>query len=106
MSVQQLIDSLKEKGYEVYGPEKLSTYVYFTDGKRIGYVQYNNVGGTKYTTVHMPNKYTGTGFQAEDAEGALAFAPHWASPSDRNSVIKFQNFETFKRAHWQPLFPY
>lgn len=106
MSIHEVIDQLKEQGLQVYGPEKLTSYVYFTDGTRIGYVQHNNVGGVSYSTVHHANKYTGTGFQAQDAEAALGFAPHWASQSNRASVIKFKDFETFKSKHWQPLVPY
>lgn len=103
MSIQALINSLKKKGYEVYGPEDLSTYIYFTDGKRIGYAQYDTWRGVSYTTVHIPNRYTGTGFGAQDAQAALGFAPHWASQSDRDSVMKYRDFEHFQSKHWQPL---
>jgi hypothetical protein len=106
MSIQQVIDNLKGRGYDVYGPAPLTTYVYFTDGKRIGYVQYADFSGVKYTTVHRPNRRTGTGFEAVGASQALDFAPHWASQSDRESVEKYENFEVFRARHWQPLVKY
>lgn len=104
MSIQLLIDSLKKKGLQVFGPEKLTTYVWFTDGERIGYGQYNSVQGVKFSTVHKANKYTGTGFSAQDAEAALGFAPHWAG--DLSSVVKYRDFAEFQNKHWQPLVKY
>ena len=106
MSIQILIDSLKDKNLQVYGPEKLTTYVWFTDGKRIGYVQYNGYEGVKYSTVHKANKKTGTGFSAQDAQAALEFAPHWASDADRKSVVKYSDFAEFQNKYWQPLVQY
>lgn len=106
MSIQLLIDSLKEKGLQVFGPEKLTSYVFFTDGTRIGYGQYNNVGGVKFSTVHRANKYTGTGFEAQDAQAALGFAPHWASQSDLQSVVKYRDFAEFQKKNWQTLVQY
>ena len=106
MSIQLLIDNLKKEGFKVYGPEKLTSYVWFTDGERIGYGQYNNMEGVKYSTVHKPNTQTGTGFHAQDAQAALGFAPHWASDSDRKSVIKYRDFAEFKTKYWQPLVQY
>lgn len=106
MSIQLLIDNLKEKGLQVYGPEKLTTYVWFTDGERIGYSQYSNMEGVKYSTVHKANKYTGTGFSAQDVQAALSFAPNWASESDRMSVVKYRDFAEFQSKYWQPLVQY
>ncbi len=106
MAIELLIENLKEKGLQVFGPEKLSSYVFFTDGTRIGYVQYNPVGGVKYSTVHKANKQTGTGFEAQDAQAAMGFAPHWASESDRQSVVKYRDFAEFQKKHWQPLVQY
>ncbi len=106
MSIQLLIDSLKERGLQVYGPEKLTTYVWFTDGERIGYGQYSNMEGVKYSTVHKANKYTGTGFSAQDTKAALGFAPHWSSESDRQLVVKYRDFAEFQSKYWQPLVQY
>jgi hypothetical protein len=104
--VQKMIHSLTAKGLQVYGPEKLTSYVYFTDGKRIGYAQYSSVRGVEYSTVHKPSKYIGTGFATESVEGALSSIPHWVSPSDLKEMVKYPDFETFRRGHWQKLVPY
>lgn len=106
MGIRLLIDNLKEKGLQVFGPETLTSYVFFTDGKNIGYAQYNNVGGVKYSTVHKANKQTGTGFEAQDAKAALGFAPHWASEADRMSVVKYRDFAEFQNKNWQTLVQY
>jgi hypothetical protein len=106
MSTQELIEDLKKQGYDVYGPQELTSYVFFTDGTRIGYAQHDNMRGRTYTTVHVPNRHTGTGFQVQDARAALAFAPDWAYQRDRDSVMKYQDFEHFRRRHWQPLVQY
>lgn len=106
MSIQLLIDDLKAKGLQVFGPEKLTSYVWFTDGTRIGYVQYNNVGGVSFSTVHKPCKECGTGFAAQDAQAALGLAPHWASSGDVAAVRKYKDFEDFKTRNWQPLVQY
>ena len=104
MSIQLLIDRLKAEGLQVYGPEKLTTYVWFTDGERIGYAQYSDMEGVKYSTVHKANTTTGTGFHAQDAKAALGFAPHGAS--DTSTVRKYRDFAEFQRKHWQPLVQY
>ena len=107
MSIQLLIDSIKRDGFQVYGPEKLTSYVFFTDGERIGYAQYNNFfEGAKFSTVHKANKQTGKGFEAKDAQSALCHAPHWASQSDRASVVKYRDFADFQKGNWQTLVQY
>lgn len=104
--MQDLIDSIKAQGFQVFGPEKLTTYVYFTDGVRIGYAQDNNIGGVRYSTVHKPCTQCGTGFAAQDVQSALAHAPHWATSGDRSAVRKYKDFEEFKSKNWQPLVQY
>lgn len=104
MPVQQLIDSIKAEGLQVFGPEKLTSYVFFTDGTRIGYGQYNSVGGIKFSTVHKPCRECGTGFQADSIKEALSFAPFWATGTD--AVRKYKDFEEFKNKNWQTLVQY
>lgn len=106
MSIRAVIDQLKERGFDVYGPEQLTTYVWFTDGSNIGYVQYSGMRGTAYSTVHKPCRECGTGFQAENAQEALGFAPRWASAADIKAVHKYQDIEEFKKKYWQPLVQY
>ena len=106
MSIQAVIDQLKERGFKVYGPSPLTTYAWFTpDDVRIGYVQHNREG-TSYTTVHRPSRQVGTGFKAESAEQALEFAPTWAHARDRAAVVKYKDMETLIKLYWQPLVQY
>lgn len=107
MSIQVVIDQLKERGFKVYGPAPLTTYAWFTpDDVRIGYVQHSNMKGVEYCTVHKPSTQVGTGFKAESADEALCFAPGWAHASDRAAVVKYKDMETFIKQYWQPLVQY
>ena len=105
-NTQQLIDDLKAKGYLVYGPEDITTYVWFTepDGKRFGYAQYSRLEGVKYATVHKPDKYNGTGFAADSPEEALTSVPPWARTF--LAPIKYPDFESFRKKYWQKLVQY
>lgn len=105
MAMQEIIDSIKAQGLQVFGPEKLTTYAYFTDGTRIGYVQVARVGGISYSTVHKPCREVGTGFRVDDAQSALALAPCWAGNSV-SFVRKYRDFAEFKNKNWQPLVQY
>lgn len=100
--LQELIDRLKADGLKVYGPEKLTTYVYFTDGTRIGYAQVGRQG-EQYATVHKTSANIGTGFAADSPEEALSFAPAWVREGLRRCVRKFASFAEFRSKHWQPL---
>lgn len=106
MAMQELIDSIKAQGLQVFGPEKLKSYVFFTDGTRIGYAQYSNFDGVKFSTVNKPCKECGTGFQADSIQDALSFAPAWAYNYQSSAVRKYKDFEEFKKKNWQPLVQY
>lgn len=106
MNTQHLIDNIKAEGFAVFGPKKLTSYVYFTDGERIGYAQVDRMFGVKYSTVNKPCKQCGTGFHADSVQSALAHAPHWAPSGDRAAVRKYKDFDEFQSKHWQPLVQY
>ena len=106
MSIQQLIEDIKLEGLQVFGPEKLTSYVYFTDGTRIGYAQNARVDGISFSTVHKPCRECGTGFKVDSLQGALAHSPSWATGGDRSAVRKFKDFAEFTSKHWQPLVQY
>ena len=56
MSIQVVIEQLKERGFKVYGPAPLTTYAYFTpDGVHIGYVQHNReaLRTQRYTSLRV-----------------------------------------------------
>ena len=104
--MNDLIQSLKDKGYQVFGPCALTTYVWFTNGVNIGYVQIDRLEGIRYSSVHKANKYTGTGFIADGAEDALSYVPSWVSHTERVSIVKFKDMEEFIAKHWQALVQY
>lgn len=102
--MDELIADLKALGFMVYGPERLTTYVWFTDGVRIGYAQRSNdIEGVRYTTVHKANRHSGTGFTAGTPQEALSVVPHWWTGP---APTKYKDFETFRKQNWQPLVQY
>lgn len=103
-----IIKQAKAKGLRVFVPVKTTLndpicYCYFTDGKNVGYGQAPKGEGISFSTVHVPNRQTGTGYKVDSMEEALGFCPSWASNSDKASVIKFPSWESFAKKHWQPL---
>jgi hypothetical protein len=104
--IQEIIDSIKSQGFQVYAPEKLTAYCFFTDGIRIGYADFNRMEGVRFSTVHKPNSFTGTGFMAKDLHEALSLAPDWVSFRERAISSKYRDFADFHKSHWQPLLPY
>lgn len=95
---QEHVDTLKSFGYDVYlfSDPHWHTYAFFVDDQgRLGHVQ-RSFGGFSFSTCHVPNKDTGTGFHLNDGvtltkencEQAFVFAPAWAKPSEVRSVVK------------------
>lgn len=105
----EYIALIKSCGYRVFAPVgDTASYVYYTDGRRIGYAQWSGLVNS-VSTVHIPNKQTGTGFRVAEeitpetlAEG-FALAPHWAYGRDVATVKKFKDWAAFAKAYWQPL---
>lgn len=86
--MQSVIDAVAAAGFDVYMRDPRDTYLLFTDGKNIGYLQDDRLAGYCISTVHMPNTTTGTGFQIERhvsgftpemLRRAFATAPSWAA---------------------------
>ena len=85
-------------------------YCYFTDGKCIGYAQWGD--RCSVSTVHKPNKLTGTGFAISDEINKLTliaamktFAPEWASPIHTASVRKYRDIDDYLReSKWNSEF--
>ena len=84
---QEVIDAITAAGFDVYMRDQKDTYLLFTDGKNIGYLQADRLAGFTISTVHKPNTTTGTGFQierhateftAEMLARAFITTPHWA----------------------------
>ena len=102
------IDMMKAQGWKVYkrtanGIFK-AEYCYCTDGTHIAYVQWSD-GRPLVSTVHKPNRTTGTGFQFDDRitpdsirKAMLCVAPTWAKARDIQSVHKYKDWNEFHKS--------
>lgn len=110
-----LVVRLQGLGLNAYmrRPDK-DSYLYFSDGQRIGYAQYNRVEGWSASTCHKPNRATGTGFQVvrgargltdQSIEAALAGPPSWASSRDRAASVSWLDWRDFLRWNTSQNFP-
>jgi len=102
---QETIDAIHEAGFRVFMQTPYDSWLYFVDdADRIGYAQETRNGFVSISTVHVPNKYIGTGFilddipslSADNLAKAFVIAPRWATGSDRASVKKWASWEAFK----------
>lgn len=110
---QDIIRAVQDAGFQVYMRDPKDTYLYFTDGISIGYLQNNHMDGTSIRTVHVANKTTGTGFYIADRlekltektlRRAFVIAPREASYREVNSVHKFRNMKAFRNlCEWNKL---
>jgi hypothetical protein len=103
------IEMMKAQGWKVYkrtakGAFKCE-YCFCTDGTKIAYVQWSD-GRPSISTVHVPNRTTGTGFQFADSitptticEAMNCHAPSWARAIEISSVRKWKNWEEFHQAN-------
>ena len=102
---QSEINTIAALGYRVYMTPNphFQTYCFYSDGQRIGYLQRDYFGGLSISTVHIPNRRTGTGFHMvdqaplnrESLEMGFAFAPNWADSRDLSSIKKYKSLEDF-----------
>jgi hypothetical protein len=100
------IDIVKAAGYSVYMRREDCTWMIYSDGKNIGYLQRSWRGGYDITTVHKPNTSSGTGFKAHEVLGeseladklkdGFIFAPLWAR--ENSSVRKYRDIEEYLNA--------
>ena len=103
------IEMMKAQGWKVYqrpvkGISK-GEYCYCTDGTNIAYVQWSD-GRPQVSTVHKPNRTTGTGFQFSDLitpdsirKAMACIAPSWALSREVPSVHKYKNWEEFHKSN-------
>ena len=99
---------LKAEGYQVWMREKAigpTQYCFVTDGTRIAYVQWSD-HQPRVSTVHYPNKTTGTGFGFADEitpqtiRGAMdCVTPGWASGRDAATVRKYKDWNEYRNAN-------
>ena len=87
-----------------HNTNKSTTFLKFEKNNNIGYCQLNNFIGFSFSSVHKPNRTTGTGFQTEtevlnptlqNALNSFVVCPNWASDTDRQSVIKYKGIEEY-----------
>lgn len=79
------------------------TYAYLTDGQRIAYVQWGrSCLDTRTTSVHVPNKITGTGFVLEESITARTITaalncvePSWTREIERGYSKKWKDWAAF-----------
>jgi len=112
MEIQEIfknyIKELKNNGFAVYTSDtkEQPSYINFTKDNKIGYCQYDRFGGVTFSTVHKPCKECGTGFRVtendgtyeptiKDAESSLIFAPNWATPKDKQAIVKYKSWEEY-----------
>jgi len=62
---QELVNGIKEAGFELYMRNLNDRYGYYTDGSNIGYIQESWSGNYDLSTVHVPNLDSGSGYQVE-----------------------------------------
>jgi hypothetical protein len=100
----QIIKAVIDAGFTPYMRNTSDSYMYYTDGARVAYLQIDRLRGVTLSTVHIPNRTTGTGFSLADdlygvtkesLESAFMHSPSWANRFDRESVKKFGSMEAF-----------
>lgn len=102
------IEMMKAEGWRVFLRKDSITgrnaeWCHVTDGTNIAYVQWRD--RVSVSTVHKPNRTTGTGFNVSDSITPAAIrhalymvAPNWATATDIESVKKWKNWEEFHQA--------
>lgn len=99
------VEMMKAQGWHVYVRSFNAAYCFCTDGVKICYAQWSD-GQPRVSTVHRPNKQSGTGFHIADEitprtirDAMNTVAPQWASTGDRQSVVKYKNWDEYHHAN-------
>lgn len=104
MITQNILDLIKQAGFQVHMRHVNDNWCYYTDGTQIGYLQQDRLGVVSISTVHKPNSITGTGFSMGatlDLPRGFIHSPGWADSRDRASVVKFKDWDAFvKSSPW------
>lgn len=100
----KLIAKVQSFGFDVYMRQPDATYMIFTDGTHLGYLQVGKAG-ISLSTVHRTNSNIGTGFGVGERDADLTkddliacfiTAPFWASPHHRGQVKKWRDIEQYR----------
>ena len=104
------VTMLKAEGWQVWMrndpiAKHPGQYCFVTDGTHIAYAQWSD-HRPGVSTVHLPNKTTGTGFQFAETitpdtvcKAMNCVAPAWASDKDRASVRKYTDWNEYLHAN-------
>jgi len=99
---RDIIEKVQGFGFDVYMRKPEDTYMIFTDGQRLGYLEAGRFG-FNLATVHKANRESGTGYQIErdvgdfDADAlnrCFVTAPSWAQ-SSASSVKKYRDIAEY-----------
>lgn len=102
---QSALDFLHSLGLEVYMRNRDDSYLIFSDGKRLGYLEHHAFNGFTLTSVHVPNSTTGTGFQVARHAPSVdepqlrrcltLTEPGWLPSRDRGKTVKYRSPESY-----------
>ena len=110
-TVAGMIARLQGMGFTVYRRGENDTYMFYSDGTRIGYIQRERFGGWSVSTVHVPNRHTGTGISwhkdldwptdAQILDGFRSELPSYCRVADAKATRKYRDVnEWLNRDSW------
>ena len=101
-----VIRFIQEQGFDVYTRERSPSYAYFSNASGIGYIEHDHASGCSLSSVHKPNRQSGTGYQVARHVGTLtpellreAVNTHrapWAHGDDM--PVKFASMDAFRNS--------
>jgi hypothetical protein len=105
--LEDFADKLLDDGWDVYIPTNpIGPVAYMTFYQKqygIGYCQSDRFGGFKFSSVHVPGQYVGTGYITAEVvepsidnaiDAAVTLCPYWDWINSKN-VRKHKNIEHF-----------
>ena len=68
---QEAIDQIKAAGYRVFMRDRADSYAKFGNETGVGSIEFDPMAGYTISTVHAPNRESGTGYQIERHVSAI-----------------------------------
>lgn len=102
-----IIQKIRDLGFRVFMINPEDTWLIYTDGTNIGYLQDDRGIGLSISTVHKPNRESGTGFTVAQCLGTVDVdilktgfvnVPHWDHGRYSQSVKKYKDIEEYLNA--------
>jgi hypothetical protein len=103
-----IIQAVADAGFDVYMRNERDTYLFFTDGTNIGYLQQSSASGLSLSTVHKPSHTHGTGYRitdhlqqinAEALRPAFMLHPAWAPSVSLEAIRKWSSMDEYRAAN-------